>query len=375
MKLKEKMCSIKHSIVFIYLLNFGSFAFGWDLKSVDDSGLNVVTNNNDYSIVHVSVFYVRAFISIRHRWNSTKSMLNAITASAKETQWIRRKLNWLIFIFLAFTPDSFTLIESTWPENILPIQSRVFPNDLSHAKSNCDCNGIIQSTQTIVDKNGLLWMIDNGSVYCAPKLIIFNLLKRNAEVHRHVFSEFKGGSFASIQLRHKFDANDIHGHEGSFGDWITCDAYISLHNEPFLILFSQRYKSWRRLHLISSILIKPNQIAIRGDNELLLTDTTNNLWTGNLNRIQLNNRIERQLTINIMPVGALLGRSQSMVSSSMQTEPFREYLYYYLPRDGAIVRWDFRWVDNFCFYSNLLTLSFDFILFWYSFILCLSKRK
>lgn len=123
----------------------------WNLATVDDTGLNFVTNNNDYVVLHVSVFYVRSFLAIQNRWNAT-------------------------------TKSPITLIESTWPENLLPIQPRVFPNDLSHAKSICDCNGIIQSIYTAIDRNGMLWLIDNGSIYCPPKLIIYNLLKLNAEV-------------------------------------------------------------------------------------------------------------------------------------------------------------------------------------------------
>lgn len=46
---------------------------GWNLATVDDSGLNFVTNNNDFAVVHVSVFYVRSFLSIRNRWNTTNS--------------------------------------------------------------------------------------------------------------------------------------------------------------------------------------------------------------------------------------------------------------------------------------------------------------
>lgn len=76
-----------------------------------------------------------------------------------------------------------SIIESTWPENLLPIQSRIFPNQLSHSKSHCDCNGIVQTIQTAIDRNnGLLWLIDNGSKFCAPKLLIFDLLRGNNEV-------------------------------------------------------------------------------------------------------------------------------------------------------------------------------------------------
>lgn len=86
-----------------------------------------------------------------------------------------------------------TIIESTWPENLLPIQSRIFPNQLSHAKSQCDCNGIVQTIQTAIDRNnGLLWLIDNGSKLCAPKLLIFDLLRGNneAKISKKMFTIF-----------------------------------------------------------------------------------------------------------------------------------------------------------------------------------------
>lgn len=85
--------------------------------------------------------------------------------------------------FYVCSADQITLIESTWPENLLPIQSRIFPNDLSHAKTLSHCNGIVKTTKTAVDRaNGNLWLLDNGSKHCTPKLIVFDLLRGNNEV-------------------------------------------------------------------------------------------------------------------------------------------------------------------------------------------------
>lgn len=61
------------------------------------------------------------------------------------------------------------------------IPPRMFPNDLSQAKSSSDCNGIIQAVGTAVDSSGLLWVIDSGSKYCRQKLLVFDLMK-NEEV-------------------------------------------------------------------------------------------------------------------------------------------------------------------------------------------------
>lgn len=77
-----------------------------------------------------------------------------------------------------------TLIETTWPENLLPIKPKIYPNDLSHAKSSSDCNSIQQAIETAIDPNvGDLYVIDNGSEYCHPKILTYDLLKRNEEVY------------------------------------------------------------------------------------------------------------------------------------------------------------------------------------------------
>lgn len=50
-----------------------SLADAWNLGTYDDSGLNFITENNQYEIIHVSVFYVRSFLTIRSRQNTTNS--------------------------------------------------------------------------------------------------------------------------------------------------------------------------------------------------------------------------------------------------------------------------------------------------------------
>lgn len=45
----------------------------WNLATYDDTGLNFSTENSDYELIHVSVFYVRSFLTIRNRRNTTNS--------------------------------------------------------------------------------------------------------------------------------------------------------------------------------------------------------------------------------------------------------------------------------------------------------------
>lgn len=109
----------------------------------------------------------------------------------------RKTLSFFFCVHIFISADQTPIIESTWPENLLPIQSRVFPNDLSYAKTRSNCNEIVNTEQTAVDrKNGLLWLLDNGSKYCTPKLIVFDLLRGNNEV--------------TVKYRLKFDLKSFH---------------------------------------------------------------------------------------------------------------------------------------------------------------------
>lgn len=159
------------------------------------------------------------------------------------------------------------------------------------------------------------------------------------QVHRFVFNEFKGGSFKSIHLQQTFASNDIN--EAS--DWMASRAFITLQNENFLIIYSQKAKNWRKLMLSSDIDIIPQSITIRNDETLLVSDAVNTLWTGNLTNIKIYGK-HRHLGIVLRPLGSLLGvsKSLSVTTNSLSSDPNNNYLYYYIPRDGAIVRWDFR---------------------------------
>lgn len=59
---------MKYYSIIWYLIGCSS---AWNLVTYDDAGLNFITNNNDYEIIHVSLFYVRSFLTIRNRGNAT----------------------------------------------------------------------------------------------------------------------------------------------------------------------------------------------------------------------------------------------------------------------------------------------------------------
>lgn len=135
----------------------------WDL-----SQLNLKAN--DYVITDVSNYYIRSFLCIKSRNDSVKCELK-----------VTGRCDYIFLLSLTSLSSVPTLIETIWPENLLLIPPKIFPSDLSQTKSLTDCNGIIQAVGTAVDSNNLLWVIDSGSTYCRPKLLVFDL-KKNEEV-------------------------------------------------------------------------------------------------------------------------------------------------------------------------------------------------
>lgn len=95
--------------------------------------------------------------------------------------------------------------------------------------------------------------------------------------------------------------------------------------------------------LSAPIEIIPQSVTIRSDETLLIADDLNTLWTANLTTIKVYGR-NRHLGIELQPLGSLLGvsRSLSLPTNTVGNDPNNNYLYYYIPRDGAVVRWDFR---------------------------------
>lgn len=127
-------------LIFIWVLNSLTVTKSWMLSS-----LNITS---DTTIIHVSVYYGRAFLCLQH---PEKTLLP-------------------------------TFIEATWPENMIGVKPKIFPSEATHVRRLGKCKGIKQAVSTDIDGNGRLWMIDNGSEACSAKIIIYDLLYFNDEV-------------------------------------------------------------------------------------------------------------------------------------------------------------------------------------------------
>lgn len=133
---------LKFLVVFVALLNFVTFTRCWSLSSLSISPSNV-------SVIHVSVYYGRAFLCLKH--TSSHSSLP-------------------------------TLVEASWPENLIGVKPKIFPNESSHMRRAGKCKGIKQAQSTDIDANGRLWMVDGGNEACSAKIIVYDLLYFNDEV-------------------------------------------------------------------------------------------------------------------------------------------------------------------------------------------------
>lgn len=138
------------------------------------------------------------------------------------------------------------------------------------------------------------------------------------------------------------------------------DAIILLHDQKFLLLYSMHDSHPKKLSCIiakkpssgrkSNIynILIPQEMSMKTNNEILISDRYNCLWLANLNQIQSENRKHVKENIDffveVKYLGTLLGSAKSLAvpNSFDSTDATQKYLYYHLPRDGAILRWNFQ---------------------------------
>lgn len=164
-------------------------------------------------------------------------------------------------------------------------------------------------------------------------------------MHRFVFTKLQRDSLKSIQLysqeRNELKSNAVHPNPMA-----TTNALILLHRSTFLIQYSVQQDRPKKLILIiqtkdrgHDVLI-PAEITMKNDNELMISDHLNGLWLADLSKLIQNDNSD--LSVEVKYIGSLLGPSKALVFPAGIEGDSNPYLYYYLPRDGAVVRWNLR---------------------------------
>lgn len=132
-------------------------------------------------------------------------------------------------------------------------------------------------------------------------------------------------------------------------------ALILLHKSNYLIRYSLLENLPRKLSFIIKTsnsrsrpydLLIAAEITLKNNHDLLIKDYSNRLWLANLNEMQrsLRDNDKIDLFVEVKYLGSLLGTATALTVPMVGDQNNTHYLYYYLPRDGAIVRWNFRQV-------------------------------
>ncbi|XP_070505759.1 uncharacterized protein yellow-k [Chironomus tepperi] len=265
----------------------------WTLSSLD-------MTTNDTSILHVSVYYNRAFLCLQHQNDTQKP----------------------------------TFIEATWPENLIGVKPKIFPSESQFKKRSGKCRGIQQGKATDIDEKGRLWLIDEGTDKCAPKIFVYDLLYFNEEVHFMAFDLLLGKKFSKIVV-----------------DPVQCEngdtrAYISLYGQDYLLVYSMNERKIGKLKFTNEY-IQPSKslsftemLITQQKDQMYITDSsTGNLYSMNLTPIRyLNFSIVESKKMSIRSpltyIGALLGPAKSLTSNSDGV------VLYIIPKFSTVVMWD-----------------------------------
>lgn len=162
-----------------------------------------------------------------------------------------------------------------------------------------------------------------------------------------MFSSIKSDSLKSIELftREEKDLKSNTVHPKMSSNF----ALILLHRSRFLFLFSLLENRPRKLILIIKLkdgtfeALIANEITMKNENDLIISDHSNGLWMAQLNKIKQSKKSKDfDYFIEVKYLGPLLGTSRAITIPPKLDKDIDRYLYYYIPRDGAVVRWNFR---------------------------------
>ncbi|CRL08204.1 CLUMA_CG020969, isoform A [Clunio marinus] len=285
---------VDESIVrFLLVWFFCGSVRSWSLAS-----LNITASN--CSIINVSVYYGRAFLCLKHSVDQTLP----------------------------------TLIEASWPENIIGVKTKIFPSDVVYLKRYGKCKGIKQAQSTDIDSNGRLWMIDNGNEICSAKLIVYDLLYFNDEVHFQAFGGLKGKRFAKIIVDPIQSAN---------GD---VRVYLSTSEDDYLYVYSLNERKLGKIKFTNNY-IQPSKslsfsemvLSHKLDMMYISDTTTGNLYSLNLTPLRfLNFSMMDSKKISIRSpltyIGSLLGPPKALTINP------KGIMFYIIPRFSTVVTWD-----------------------------------
>lgn len=286
------------------------------------AALNV--SNDDVTILHVSVFYLRAFISVKSDVEEWKS-------GSKENCKVLSKSSYKKRFFFSVP----TLVEAIWPETVLSAAVQPFATRRFHhltKRRSSTCRKLVQSHRTAVDPRGNIFILDNGSEdsQCPPKLIVLSFF--NQEIQKLHLNSYKSNSFTDLILDTK---------SNSVIRMNATRAYLSVLDKDYILAYYLVHNNVRKLKIQPShidVFSKPPPISITAMS-LLVTRRRSEvaILYDNVEKAvyYVDLRIGRsQGQLYATQLGHLLGYTRSIT-----VDP-DGFLYYTADRDGALFRWN-----------------------------------
>lgn len=238
-----------------------------------------------------------------------------------------------VFLCISVEQNDFpTLIEAQWPVAYLPLRTLVFPSQEVHAsREDGECTRLQQAHWSQVDSLSRLWVMDVGwpQIGCSPKLLVFDLLRNNAELLRIDCGQHIDGNATMqsliVHLGPKSSSCEVERH-----------IFFILENRPQILAYDILEQTWHQRDLKSkkyenmsqTFPIKPIDFTFGMQGELIISDQDGELYSSG-NMLQLAGNAPH---IELTRLGSLLGPSRSMVID------FFGALFYVVPKFGAVVR-------------------------------------
>lgn len=243
-----------------------------------------------------------------------------------------------VFLCISVEQNDFpTLIEAQWPAAYLPLRTLVFPSQEVHAnREDGECTRLQQAHWSQVDSLSRLWVMDVGwpQIGCSPKLLVFDLLRNNAELLRIDCGQHIDGNATMqslvVHLGPKSSSCEVERH-----------IFFILENRPQILAYDILEQTWHQRELMSkkyenmsqTFPINPMDFTFGMQGELIISDQDGELYSS-VNMLQLTGSVTsgNALHIELARLGSLLGPSRSMVID------FFGALFYVVPKFGAVVR-------------------------------------
>lgn len=299
--------------IYLQIILGASLVSAWSLE-------NLRKNVGNFRVRHVTVYYMRAFLCIE-----------------SENTAVSHRIP--------------TLIEATWPENIIPIVPKIFPTTDGHAIHAGDCDKIHSAIGTSVDRKGRLWVIDNGSYLCPPKLLVYLILPWTGLMVGEPMQSVDDGRVTAILC------DPVYSRNGS------TRAFITLYEYDFMLVYYLKEERFGKIYFRDhrtriDYPFQPTEIAWArtGKTVYVANNRTGELCSINVTKLKITsnesvslvnistkNKTIVKLTIilfnpqskvPIKHIGTLLGPPRSLAADP------KGALYYVLPRDGVVLRWN-----------------------------------